>query len=103
MIPSTSNAAALERHYTVAEVAKMWRVSTGTVYTVFAEVEGVLRYNGKRGSASKRKVLMRIPESVVLRVHAALTQGADFTRCRKPTGPALGKKSSVAAAASRSL
>lgn len=90
-----------ERHYTVAEIAKLWRLSKTVVYTLFADVAGVIRYNGQRDSRKRKYVTMRIPESVAARVHAAMTQEAP--RFRKPTGPAFGKKSSVAAAASRSF
>lgn len=103
MTPATPTTnAALERHYTGAEVAKLWGLSLNTIYRIFSEVEGVIRYNGHRGG-SKRYVTMRIPESVLSRVHAALSTQPDAFRFRRTTGAALGKKSNLAAATSRSF
>ncbi len=95
---------ALERHYTIAEVAKMWGLSHSSIYRLFAEIPGMLRHNGgARTSAKRAHVTMRIPEHLVIQTYEALTaRDPDFFR-RKTTGAAGSRKSSVAAASSRSL
>lgn len=105
MTPATPTTnAALERHYTVTEVAKLWGLSINTVYRIFSEVEGVLRYNGQRNKGKRKYVTTRIPESVMLRVHEVMASTQpDAFRFRKATGAALGKKSNVAVASSRSF
>lgn len=63
---------ALERHYTAAEVAKLWNVSQDTVRDLFRDYPGVLKIQrparrGKRGYLS-----IRVPESILLKRHAEL-------------------------------
>jgi hypothetical protein len=63
---------ATERHYTEAEIAKMWHMHRKTVHKIFDGQPGVLEW-GKEGSRTKRPHRSRrIPESVVLRVHRDL-------------------------------
>jgi hypothetical protein len=58
-----------ERHYTVAEVAAMWNFSKDAVRRLFQKEPGVLVFsNPVRGSRRQYRTL-RIPESVVERVH----------------------------------
>ncbi len=60
---------ASERHYSVQEVARLWRVSDDTVRRTFSGEPGVLAIgNGKRA-------LLRIPESVLARVHRRMSNG----------------------------
>ena len=62
---------ATERHYSVSEVAEMWKLSPDTVRRLFQAEPGVLvlgeaeRKYGKRS----RYLTLRIPESVLERVH----------------------------------
>jgi hypothetical protein len=64
---------ALERHYTVAEVAQMWGWSETKVRDTFREAEGVLQSNLRTLRPRKRNhVVLRIPQSVLLRVHGEL-------------------------------
>lgn len=61
-----------EKHYTVMELAELWRVSPEVVRRIFEREPGVLVL-GDRGSRSKRRYLtLRIPESVIERVHRRL-------------------------------
>jgi len=58
-----------ERHYSVAEVAKLWGVCGNTIRDLFRDEPGVLKFHkpvkrGKRGSVS-----LRIPRSVLEGVH----------------------------------
>lgn len=68
------SSAALERHYTVAEIAEFWGWSDDKVRSVFRDEPGVLLSKHRTLRARKRQnVMLRIPESVVLRVHARLS------------------------------
>ena len=63
---------ALEKHYSVEEICKLWGFSDKTVKKIFAAERGVLRI-GRQGSSTRRGYeTLRIPESVLLRVHARL-------------------------------
>lgn len=70
----TAQHPALERHYTLLQVAEMWGWSDETVRRVFRDEPGVLRTALPSLSARKRKnFALRIPESVLVRVHERLT------------------------------
>jgi hypothetical protein len=63
--------AALERHYTVGEVAELWNLSETKVREMFIDEPGVLQTQLRTLRARKRQnVSLRIPESIMLRVHA---------------------------------
>jgi hypothetical protein len=63
---------ATERHYTEAEIAKMWHMHRKTVHKIFDGQPGVLEW-GEEGNRNKRPHRSRrIPESVVLPVHRDL-------------------------------
>jgi hypothetical protein len=62
-----------EKHFTPTELAKAWGVSAETVRQIFRDEPDVLRV-GSNGSTNTRKyVLLRIPESVAVRVHRRLS------------------------------
>ena len=61
-----------ERHYAVAEIAELWNLSLDVVRKLFEREPGVLVL-GDHGSRSKRRyTTLRIPQSVVERVHRRL-------------------------------
>jgi hypothetical protein len=62
---------ALERHYTVDEVAKLWGVHPETIRKLFRDCPGVLKIGGGFGrkKSTREYCTLRIPESVVRRVH----------------------------------
>jgi hypothetical protein len=63
---------ALEKHYTAREVAKVWGVSVDLVRSLFRDEPDVLALDRtKRG----KYITLRIPESVMIRVHRRLSQG----------------------------
>ena len=63
----------VERHYTPDELAEAWGVSTETIRSIFRDEPGVLKI-GDTGSRHKRGyITLRIPESVVERVHNRLS------------------------------
>jgi hypothetical protein len=64
----------LEPHYTVAQVAAAWGVSTDTVRRIFAPLPGVLKL-GSRKPRKRKYVTLSIPERIVKAQHALLTKG----------------------------
>jgi hypothetical protein len=58
-----------ERHYTVAEIAALWNLSSDAVRKLFQDEPGILSLGRKTAPHKRRYVTLRIPESVVLRVH----------------------------------
>lgn len=65
----TPQSIALERHYSVPEVAELWRMSEKSVRRLFAEESGVLRWGTPETSRKRGYCNLRIPESVLIRVH----------------------------------
>ena len=70
---------ALQQHYTVPQVAAAWGMSGSKVRSLFRNEPGVLKFDSPtrmlaRGKYKRRYCEMRIPESVMVRVHAKLTQ-----------------------------
>jgi hypothetical protein len=61
-----------ERHYTVAEIAALWNLSSDAVRKIFQDEPGVLVLS-KYGSHKRRYTTLRIPESVFQRVHRRMT------------------------------
>jgi hypothetical protein len=61
-----------ERHYTVAEIAVLWNLSQDAVRRIFESEPGVLVIGGERSSQTRRYRTLRIPESVLQRVHRRL-------------------------------
>jgi hypothetical protein len=61
---------ATERHYTVPEIAKNWHLNEGVVRRLFSEAMGVIQV----GTGSR--TYLRIPESVLQRVHRERMKGS---------------------------
>lgn len=62
---------AVEKHYTVKEIAEAWSVCEDTITAIFRDQPGVLKIS--RGTLTRRKrkyVTLRIPASVLDRVHS---------------------------------
>ena len=65
---------AIEPHYSVKDVAEMWKLSDEAIRRLFRTEPGVIKL-GADDSYRRRKrdyVTLRIPESVLLRVHEKL-------------------------------
>jgi transcriptional antiterminator len=60
---------ALERHYTVPEIATLWGVSEKTVRRFFDEEDGVLRWGSNETTRKRGYHNLRVPQSVLIRVH----------------------------------
>lgn len=60
---------AQELHFTVQEIGSLWKLSRRTIIRMFQDEPGVL-VRGKGESRYKKKyITMRVPESVMNRVH----------------------------------
>jgi len=65
-----------ERHYSVNELSVLWNLSKQTIRRLFQDEPDVVRI-GVRDVGHKRSyVTLRIPESVVRRVHQRLSKSA---------------------------
>jgi MarR-like DNA-binding transcriptional regulator SgrR of sgrS sRNA len=63
-----------EHHYTVAEIAQIWNVSEDLIRKLFQAEPGVLVIPSDRARAKRARYhTLRIPESVVERVHRKLS------------------------------
>jgi hypothetical protein len=62
-----------EKHYTVAEIAKQWGISVDLARDTFCDEPGVLTFERPRTRVKRGYSTMRIPESVLVRVHTRLT------------------------------
>jgi hypothetical protein len=64
-----------ERHYSVGEVAELWGLSTDMIRGIFDQEPGVIALgNETRLRGRRRYVTIRIPESVLQRVHRRLSR-----------------------------
>jgi len=64
-----------EKHYTLAELAKLWHVSRTTLEGWFRNEHGVIKYGPQKLKKGRQRthVSLRVPESVALRVYRAYT------------------------------
>lgn len=62
-----------ERHYAVAEIAEMWNLSADKVRDLFEREPGVLVIGEQQPRNKRRYTTLRIPQSVVERVHHRLS------------------------------
>ncbi|WP_148215053.1 MULTISPECIES: hypothetical protein [Acidobacterium] len=64
-----SHSVALERHFTVPEVARQWGMSEKSVRQFFVNEPGVLKWGSPETRKKRGYCNLRIPESVLIRVH----------------------------------
>jgi hypothetical protein len=62
----------VEKHYSVSELAEIWSLSENTIRRIFENEPGVLKWGTREGRFRRRYTTLRIPETVVLRVHRQL-------------------------------
>jgi hypothetical protein len=61
---------AFGRHFTAAELGELWKLDESTIRRLFQDEPGVLKIGKCRRRDGKRDyVILRIPESVALRVY----------------------------------
>ncbi|MFY9937839.1 MAG: hypothetical protein WB780_12680 [Candidatus Acidiferrales bacterium] len=66
----------IERHYAVTEIAEMWNLSADKVRELFEDEPGVLVIGERNPRRKRRYVTLRIPQSVLERVHRRLSSNA---------------------------
>lgn len=81
---STAPPNAMEKHYSLAQIAEAWGVSYATVWRMFRDMPGAADLSVRKTSQKSRSYrLLRIPESVVARVHAERANGFILGKRRK--------------------
>jgi len=68
LIGATSSAT-LERHFSVAEIALIWNLGKDSVRRIFQNEPGVLVLGARSSGRKRRYGTLRIPQSVLERVH----------------------------------
>ena len=71
-VPSQTGETSLERHFSVGELANLWDLSEQTIRRMFAGEPGVIEWGHSESRFKRGYITMRIPESVVHRVHCRL-------------------------------
>ena len=61
-----------EKHYSVVELAKLWALSERTIRRMFESEPGVLCWGSSERRFKRGYKTVRIPETVMLRVHRRL-------------------------------
>ena len=72
-LPDPTFAPFTERHFSVEEVSEMWGLSRDTVRKLFRKEPGVLAIGDQGSSHRRRYTTLRIPASVLQRVHRRLS------------------------------
>jgi hypothetical protein len=63
---------ALERHYTVAQLSKLWIFSESTIRRLFIREPGVIKIAHQPTKVRRGYTSLRIPERIAQRVHRRL-------------------------------
>lgn len=89
--------AAFERHYSVAELAKLWLFSPSTVRRIFINEPGVLKLVHEETRYKRGYTSLRIPEHIAKRVHRRLEGAASgnspsAANVRRPVASAAVRK-----------
>jgi hypothetical protein len=65
----SSPSSALERHFSVADVAALWNLSKDAIRDIFRHEDGVLAIGTGSSRGKRRYRTLRIPQSVLERVY----------------------------------
>jgi hypothetical protein len=71
---------AFDRHYSVAEVAALWNLSVDAVRGIFRNEPGVLVLGDANSRRKRRYVTLRIPHSVLERVHRQMSLSKQYLK-----------------------
>ena len=72
VLAEQENTVPAERHYAVIEVAEMWNLSPDKVRELFEQEPDVLVIGDRNPRHKRRYLTLRIPQTVLLRVHSRL-------------------------------
>jgi hypothetical protein len=77
ILSESETTCATERHYSVADVSELWKLSPNAVRRLFQCEPGVFALGEPRPKYGRRrgKVTLRIPQSVLDRVHRRMCVG----------------------------
>jgi hypothetical protein len=67
--------AAFEKHFSVKQVAEMWGFSPNTIRRLFQDEKGVIKHGSPEARFKRKRFVLSIPESVLLRVYDKLRIG----------------------------
>jgi len=70
--PQLLDSYSTEKHYSVAELAKLWSLSERTIRRMFQNEPGVFAWGSSETRFKRGYKTLRIPETVVLRIHRLL-------------------------------
>ena len=70
----------LERHFSVNEIAELWGLSRDTIIAMFEQEAGVMVVGSEGSRNARRYRTLRIPQSVMERVHLRLCNPRGFGR-----------------------
>lgn len=76
VLTEQENVVPAERHYAAIEVAEMWNLSADKVREIFEHEPGVLVIGDRNPRHKRRYLTLRIPQTVLLRVHNRLAAKA---------------------------
>ncbi len=65
-----TDTAIFDRHFSPRTLAEMWGFSEDTILRWFEDVPGVLKQGSEAGRGKRRKITIRIPESIARSVYA---------------------------------
>ena len=69
-----ADTAAIEKHYTLKELAELWGFSENTIRKIFQDQPGVLKLGSATGRGRRGYVSLRIPHTLAMRVHHDLSR-----------------------------
>lgn len=64
---------ALERHFSIQEIADLWGLCENSVRELFKEEPGVIRIQRPRSRYKRAYTTLRVPKSVLERVHCRMS------------------------------
>ena len=65
-----------EKHYSVIEISKLWALSQKTVRRIFEREPGVIHWGSEESRHKRGYRTLRVPETVLLRVHRKLRRAS---------------------------
>ena len=68
-------ASALEKHYSLKEIAVLWHMSVSGARKLFEGRPDVIRFGHRERLKKRQYISVRVPESTLQRVHAELLRG----------------------------
>lgn len=76
--PAVGETIAEDKHFTIAELAKLWHIAPSTLRRIFSDEQDVLKFGAGperrcRSPRRRRLVQMRIPMRTAMRVHRKLS------------------------------